>query len=103
MQTARRKTEFEIERVIGGFSNVHKFPWGIARMRQQCRPCRKRPGNEASWGERERAPTLLISMEIVYVRTYVRPRPTARLRMREIRINVYVIYVVFLTRDHNIS
>ena len=34
-------------------------------------------------GERERAPTLLMSMEIVSVRAYVRPRPTARLRMRE--------------------
>ena len=32
-----------------------------------------------NWGERERAPTLLMSMEIVYVR----PRPTATLRMRE--------------------
>ena len=39
------------------------------------------------WGERERVPTLLMSMEIVYVRTcvrtYVRPRPTATLCMRE--------------------
>ena len=39
------------------------------------------------WGERERAPTLLMSMEIMYVltyvRAYVRPRPTARLRMCE--------------------
>ena len=39
------------------------------------------------WGERERAPTLLMSMESTCVRTRartcVRPRPTARLRMRE--------------------
>ena len=42
--------------------------------------------DKANWGERERAPTLLMSMEIVYVRTYVRParpRSTATLRMRE--------------------
>ena len=32
-----------------------------------------------NWGERERAPTLLMSMEIVYVR----PHSTATLRMRE--------------------
>ena len=43
--------------------------------------------------EREQAPTLLMSMEIVYVRTCVRayvrprPRPTARLRMCEIGIS----------------
>ena len=37
----------------------------------------------SNWGERERAPTVLMSMEIVYVPTYVRPRPTATLRMRE--------------------
>ena len=35
------------------------------------------------WGERERAPTLLMSMEIVSVRAYVRPRSTARLKIRE--------------------
>ena len=59
--------------------------------------------HSTSWGERERAPTLLMSMEIVYVHTYVHPRSTARLRMREIAklgylrifLNVYVIYVVF--------
>ena len=52
MQTARRKTEFEIEKVIGGFSNVHKFPWGIARMRQQCRPCRFSPPPQNGLGTR---------------------------------------------------
>ena len=37
-----------------------------------------------NWGERERAPTLLMSMEIMYVRIYIRTCvPTARLRMRE--------------------
>ena len=54
-----------------------------------CLPLRSRSPHNAQhftsyWGERERAPTLLMSMEIMYVRAYVpRPRPTARLRMRE--------------------
>ena len=77
----------------------------IYATKQQAKGCGKFFGKILifnNWGERERAPTLLMSMEM-------RPRPTATLRMREIRIphiskiNVYVIYVVFLTRDHNIS
>ena len=39
-----------------------------------------------AWGERKRAPTLLMSTcacVCTYVSTYVRPRPTATLRMRE--------------------
>ena len=39
-----------------------------------------------NWGERERAPTLLMSMEIVYVRARTRAS-TSRLRMRELYSN----------------
>ena len=54
------------------------------------------------WGERERAPTLLMSMEIVYVHTCVRVRvhvrpPDCACAKSGYRIflNIYVIYVVF--------
>ena len=44
-----------------------------------CLPLRSRSPHNAqhftSWGERERAPTLLMSMEIVYIRTCVHVRP----------------------------
>ena len=63
-------------------------------------PCRANgaPGLY-NWGERERAPTLLMSMEIVCVCTCVHVRPPdcacAKSGYR-IFLNVYVIYVVFL-------
>ena len=57
--------------------------WLLYCLRLRSRSPHNAKHSTSYWGERERAPTLFMSMEIVYVRTYVRPRSTATLYMCE--------------------
>ena len=68
--------------IFTSYKRKQKYPLQISRFA----PAYTLNAVRNNWGERERATTLLIPMEIVYVRARACARPTARLRMREIGI-----------------